>query len=319
MALLVTGASGHVGQEIVRQAAGRGMEVVAASRSGRPSDDTGTALANVSWVACDLTNAGAVSALVEQHPITDCIHGAAVSNEAYARPDPLGAIATNVSATANVLEAARANEWRRLVLISTGSVFQCRKDTLTPILEDEPPAPQNIYSTTKVSAEMLVRLYRTEFDLSAASVRISWVYGPPVIADAPTRGPIPSYLLRALRGDAINESGGDFAASFTFVGDVAAGLLAAVEAKRLHHDTYHLGPGRNHSVHEVADAVRRAVPNAEIALGPGTEPWTTYTAMRAPLAGQRLRDDTGFEPSYTLEQGIAAYADWMQINRDRWS
>ena len=61
-----------------------------------------------------------------------------------------------------------------------------------------------------------------------------------------------------------------------------------------------------------------AVPEASIELGPGTEPWTTYTAMRGPLAGSRLREDTGFVPAYSLQQGVAAYAQWMRSNRSRW-
>ena len=54
-------------------------------------------------------------------------------------------------------------------------------------------------------------MYRTEYGLSPSTVRISWVFGPPVISDQPMRGPIPSYLLRALRGEPIREGGADFA------------------------------------------------------------------------------------------------------------
>ncbi len=318
MALLVTGATGHVGQEIVRQAVARGRTVVAASRTGKPPAGWSCDVSRVVWTACELADWEAVSRLAEENAIDACIHGAAISNEAFARPDPHRAINTNVLATANLLEAARARKWRRFMLVSTGSVFQCRADTETPILEHEPPAPRNIYSTTKASAEMLVRMYRTEFALSAASVRISWVFGPPIIADAPTRGPVPSYLLRAMRGEAIKEAGGDFAASFTFVSDVAAGLIAAAAAELLSHDVYHLGPGRNFSAYRVAQAVRAVVPDAKIELSAGVEPWTTYTAMRAPLAGTRLRDDIGFEPQFSLDAGIAAYAAWMRDHPQVW-
>ena len=198
--------------------------------------------------------------ITSQHQIDACIHAAAVSNEAYARPNPLDAIATNIGATANLLDARAHASWRRFVLVSTGRCFQKRADTVSPILEDATPAPANIYSTTKDSAEMLTRMYRTEFGLSASTVRISWVFGPPIISDSPTRGPIPSYLMRALRGEAIREGGGDFAASFTFIDDVADGLIAAATAAELRFDTYHLGHGVNFTARQAAEAVRKAVP-----------------------------------------------------------
>lgn len=314
MTLLITGATGHVGGEIVRQAARRGMPVIATHR-GEPPNTTEN---SVKWLRCDLTDASAVRKLAEQHRIDACIHAAAVSNEAYARPDPLGAIATNIGATANLLEAARVCGWRRFVLVSTGSLFQLVRDATTPIFEDHPPAAANVYSTTKLSAEMLTRMYSTEYGLSAATVRISWVFGPPVISDQPTRGPIPSYLLRALRGVAIREGGADFAASFTYVADAAEGLLAATLAPELRHPTYHLGHGVNFTAGEAAAAVRKAVPGAVIELTGGTEPWTRYTSLRGPLAGDRFFADTGYSPIHTLDAGIAAYADWMRAHPALW-
>ncbi len=128
MTLLVTGATGHVGGEILRQAVQRGMRVIATYRGELRAE----ANLPVTWVRCDLTDAGAVRRLAEEHRIDACIHAAAVSNEAYAKPDPAGAIATNIGATANLLEAARLGAWRRFVLVSTGSVFQLVRDTTQP-------------------------------------------------------------------------------------------------------------------------------------------------------------------------------------------
>ena len=143
-------------------------------------------------------------------------------------------------------------------------------------------------------------------------MRISWVYGPPIITDSPTRGPIPSFLKRALAGEAIREDGGDFAANFTFVGDVAEGLLAAALAPSLQHDVYHLSSGVNYTARDVASAVMRAVPGATIELGAGALPWTSYTSLRGPLAGDRFTRDTGYRLRHTLDAGIAAYATWMR-------
>ncbi len=320
MALLVTGGMGHVGYEVVRQAAASGDRVVAQYRGTFREPDARAVAGNVTWVRADLADAAALRAAIAPHPISACIHTAAVPNESLARPDPLGAVATNTGAVATLLEAARTGGWRRFVFVSTGSVFQTASDT-TPILEDAQPAVTSVYSTTKYCGELLVGMYRSQFGLSAATVRVSWVYGPPLVPkvrDNP-RGPIPHFLKCALSGLPVREpSGADFAASFTHVGDVAAGLLAAVQAPELRHSVYHLGSGANQTTGAVARAVKAVQPGAVIDVGPGTAPWTDHTRMRGPLAGRRLFEDTGFEPRLTLDQGVAAFADWMRANRERW-
>ncbi len=216
-----------------------------------------------------------------------------------------------------LLEAARRNRWRRFLYTSTGSVFQNATDPAKPILEDAPTKATNTYSTTKLAGELLTSLYRSQFDVPAATLRISWVYGPPLVPRVREnpRGPIPVFLQLALAGKPVREpTGGDFAASYTYVGDVAAGLLAAFAAPRLAHDIYHLGSGRNYDTAAVAAAVERAVPGASIEVGPGTAPWTDHTRMRGPLAGTRLYDDTGFVPAHSLDAGVAAFAEWMRAH-----
>jgi nucleoside-diphosphate-sugar epimerase len=99
---------------------------------------------------------------------------------------------------------------------------------------------------------------------------------------------------------------------------VAEGLLAVATAPVLRHAIYHLGSGVNFTAGEAAAAVRAAVPGAAIELGAGTEPWTRYTALRGPLAGERLRQDTGYTVSHSLAAGIGAYADWMRANPGLW-
>ena len=317
MALLVTGAMGHVGREVVRQAAVAGATVIAQYRTTYRDSDVRALGSTVQWVSCDLTDGAAVEKLCETHAIDSCIHSAAVPNEKYARPQPLIAINANVGGTANLLDMARRKNWRRFLSVSTGSVFQDANDPTRPVLEDAPPSVTNIYSTTKYCGELLTTMYRSQFGLSAAIVRISWVYGPPLVTDDPPRGPVPAFLRAALGGRPIRlPSGADFAASFTYVADVAAGLIAAWRCETLNHGVYHLGSGENYTARRVADAVRAAVPGAVIELGVGTEPWTTHTRMRGPLAGNRLFEDAGFRIGYSLEEGVRAYANWMRSNPD---
>lgn len=317
MALLITGSMGHVGFELVRQASSRGHSVVAQYRGTFREADAKAVKGDVHWVRCDLTKPADVDALLKTHKIDGCIHTVAVPNEVYCRPDPLNAVSVNTGAVATLLDAARRQQWRRFVYVSTGSVFQNATDVSKPILEDAQQSVTNIYSTTKYCGELLTSMYRSQFDIPAAAVRISWVYGPPLIPTGREnpRGPIPYFLKSALSGIPIRDpSGGDFAASFTHVSDVAGGLLAAYDAPKLNYDAYHLGSGVNYSTRDVARAVKAAVPQAEIEIGPGTAPWTDHTRMRGPLAGERLFNDTGWRPALSLDAGIKSFADWARAH-----
>ncbi len=319
--LLVTGGMGHVGYETVKQATAQGIDVVAQYLSTFREEDAVALGTQVTWARCDLSNDYELAMLAAEHDIEGCIHTAAVPNDKVGIPQPLRTFRSNVVGTELLLETARRLGWRRFIFVSTGSVFQELQDATTPVPADMPPSPKSLYAVTKRSAEMMTDVYASTYGLSAASVRISWIFGPPLVPrsfDGP-RGPIPEFLRRALAGEAIREpSGGDFAASFTFVPDCAAGLLAMWAAKRLDHGVYHLGSGRNHSAFDVADAVRKAVPGASIELGGGTAPWTDTTVMRGPLSCERMAEEFGFRPRHDLDSAVAAFADWMRANPGRW-
>jgi nucleoside-diphosphate-sugar epimerase len=317
MALLVTGAMGHLGFGVVRAAAGRGLEVVAQYHSRFDGAAAAALGPTVDWRRCDVADPGAVAALAASGSIDGCIHCAALPNELLTQPAPSRAFEINVAAVQRLLELARAGRWRRFVLVSTGSVFQRWTDRARSIPETEPASPVNVYATTKHCAELLTATYRNVYRMSAATARISWVYGPPLVPpgfDGP-RGPIPYFLRRVLRGEKVVEpSGGEFAASFTHVDDCAEGLLVLYRADVLEHPLYHLGSGRNNTTFEVAEAVRAAVPGCSLEVGPGTDPWTQSTVIRGPLDCERVRAELGFAPRLTLEAGIAQFAGWMRAN-----
>ncbi|MFC7397776.1 NAD-dependent epimerase/dehydratase family protein [Chelatococcus sp. GCM10030263] len=316
MTLLVTGAMGHVGYEIVRNLA-RSRPVIAQYHRTFRQADADALGAHATWVACDLTDLQAVERLCREHGVDSCIHLAAMANEMYCRPDPVAAFQANVGAVVNLLDVARRHEWRRMIYGSTGSVFK-NVDPAMPIMEDLPPDADGLYGTTKACGEIMVRAFRAQFGVDAATVRISWIYGPPVVNYTFARGPIPPILIDALRGVERNDaSGGNFSAGFTYIDDVVEGLIAAVDAPRLNHAIYHLAPLHNYAVFEVAEAVKSAVPGAVIAIGPGAMPWSTYTPIRGPMDGSRFIADTGFRTRFDLRRGIGAYAAWLQAEPGR--
>lgn len=317
MALLVTGAMGHVGYAVARHAVEQGLPVVAQYLNTFDNAAAERLGSKATWVRCDLSDPFEIATLALKHDIDGCIHSAALPNDKAARPVPQRAFQSNVAGVQTLLEVGRQSGWRRFVLVSSGAVFQRWTDTAKPIRETDAASPVNVYGTTKHCAELLTSMYSEIYKLSAATVRVSWIYGPPLVPkefDGP-RGPIPEFLRRALKGEAIDEpSGGDFAASFTHVDDCALGLLAVYRADKLGFSLYHLGSGENYTTARVTDAVRACVPGAKVRVGAGTKPWTDFTVLRGPLNCDRMRDDVGFSPTLTLEQGVAQFAEWMRKN-----
>lgn len=322
MPLLVTGAMGHVGFAVVREAAALGMPVVAQYLNTFDAQAAKSVGDTVTWVRCDVADPFEVAALAATHRIEGCIHSAALPNDKTARPVPMRAFQSNVASAQNLLELGRRCGWRRFLLVSSGAVFQRWTDADRSISEAEPPSPVNVYGTTKHCAELLTSMYRQMYELSAATVRVSWIYGQPLVPrtfDGP-RGPIPEFLRRALAGGIVDEpAGGDFAASFTHVDDCALGLLAAYRSSTLEHTVYHLGSGENYSTSRVAEAVQAAVPGSMVRVGGGTDPWTRFTVLRGPLNCDRMREEIGFSPTLSLEAGIASFADWMRTHPGQWS
>jgi nucleoside-diphosphate-sugar epimerase len=315
MRVLITGAMGHVGSNAVRAFRVRGHEVVALYHSRFDPDVAAAFAAGASFLQSDLADFAHLVDILRSREVEAILHTAALPYDGPCRRAPLTATRVNVLATQHVLEAARLLRLRRVVYVSTGSVFQKWPDPDRVIPESEPASPSNVYATTKRMGELLVNCYAETFGVSACSARVSWVYGPPLYT--PTlevnRGPIPYWLCAALLGRPVEEpSGGDFRANFTYVDDVAEALLRLVDAPTLRHTLYQVSTGEHASCAEVIAAIRAEAPEARLTIGPGTAPYTDHTPMRGSFSITRLREDTGFAPAYPIRKGIAAYAEWLR-------
>ncbi len=307
MTLLITGADGFVGRRLAQVSVAKGLDVLAVdagfgARSPRANE-----------LQLDLTDPCDLARLAEMQNIEGCIHLAAVSTERAAQENPTKAKAVNVTATQALLEMACAKGWRRFVTASTASVFQDVDLKVSGIPEETPPSPRQLYARTKHRAEQLTSHFRQSRGVSAASVRLTGVYGPPRVPTGPVAIPIAPMLKRALTEETVAyDSGGDWANAYTYVDDAAGGLLALFQADQLNHDIFHLSPGQNHTAYQIATAIEAVVPGASVRLGSGTDPWGQSLVARPPLIGARLKSDTGFTPQVTLNEGIRRFADWMR-------
>jgi dTDP-4-dehydrorhamnose reductase len=145
--ILVTGASGLLGANLVLQLQQQNQEVVAIYRRHRLEGP------GVKSVQADLTNPIVVEDLLQQFRPNWIIHCAAITNVDWCQANPADAARAHVEMSRGLAVGARKLK-ARLIYISTDSVFD---GTNAPYSEQDLPAPGNIYAQTKLAGERAVQ------------------------------------------------------------------------------------------------------------------------------------------------------------------
>ena len=218
-------------------------------------------------------------------------------------------VQNNVLATQQLLEAAAQAPGVRLVLASSSSVYGEGGATAlgeaTPSAEDSPTRPISPYGQTKLSAEQLCDLYRSELEMDIVTLRYFTVFGPRQRPDMAFH----RFLRAALDDQPITLFGdGGQTRDFTYVDDVVAATLAAGLAETLPERVFNIGGG-------APTSLTHALAVIEQLLG------RTLAVQRAPRKHGDVRDtraDTsrarrmlGFAPATSLEQGLQAELTWI--------
>jgi UDP-glucuronate 4-epimerase len=210
----------------------------------------------------------------------------------------------NVVATQHLLESLKPWPDKRLVFASSSSIYGDAERFPTP--ETVTPRPVSPYGATKLTAEHLCQLYTTNYGLDTVILRYFTVYGPRQRPDMAFH----RFCRAAIENDTITVFGdGRQTRDFTYVDDVVAATIAASGADIAPGRAFNLGGGSQTSVREVLDLI------SELA---GTELDVAYTAsergdVRDTSADTtRARNELGFAPSTSIEEGLAAEFEWMR-------
>jgi len=208
----------------------------------------------------------------------------------------------NVDATQRLLEACVGRPLHRFVYASSSSVYG--DNVSIPMREDALPLPVSPYGVTKLAAEQLCYLYFVNHKVPATSVRYFTVYGPRQRPDMAFH----KFLKAALRGDPVTLYGdGEQTRDFTYVTDAVAATIAAGD-KGVPGRAYNVGGGSRVSVNQLFGLIERL---AGKPLNIRREP-AQKGDMRDTFADSTLaRQDLGFAPQVTLEQGLEAEYRWL--------
>lgn len=298
MRLLVTGGAGFVAPYLIEKALARGWLVkatdVRAPRWPRWLDG-----GRLAFTVADIADSAVVAELASDVDVI--VHFAAIVGPAPAVADAFRATRVNVIGSQTVFDVA-AKRGIPVLNMSTATLYGRRPD-LSLLDETDVPDPVSHYDATKLMSEIMAASYRKSFGLKASSFRTSFVYG-----QGHSTGEY--YVDRVLRGEAVHlKVGADNPCDFTYVADLAEGVARAVEHMPLPEPVYNLSGGRIRTKGAYVDAVKRALPSADVSIGPGIDP---VLHLRGPCSIERARRDFGFVPAFDLDAGIA---DWIRRER----
>ena len=317
MSTLITGSTGFVISNVVREFAEKGHTVVALDVVA-PNEMVERYLApwadRITWVQADIMDPEALEQVASAHSITRIVHGAAITpgQEAIERAESRRTIDINLTGTANMLELAVSVGAQRLVYISSGAVYEGIDPPDGLLHEDLPLQPRRLYSVTKFASECLARRYSELYGFETASVRLGGPYGPMerVTGHRTNMSQLQQWTGKVLRGESIvKEPQG--ARDYTYVADIAAGIRTILDAPTLPHDVYNLASGVGVSLEELVAAFQTVVPDAKFEdPDPATVAAFEEPARRSLLDTSRIRDDLGYGPQYDLVSGLREDLLW---------
>lgn len=332
MKLLVTGGAGFIGSAVVRRAIAQGHSVVNVDALTYAA-----CLDNVASVAsdpkyafeqADIRDRAALDAVFEKHQPDAVMHLAAESHVDRSIDGPGTFIETNVMGTFHMLEAARAYwvaqgkpESFRFHHISTDEVFgSLPNDPSVQFLETTPYDPRSPYSASKASSDHLVRAWHETYGLPVVLTNCSNNYGPFHFPEKL----IPVIILNALAGKPLPIYGdGSNVRDWLYVEDHADALLLVVQKGALGR-SYNIGGENERSNLELVQTVCAILdekhPRNE---GPYADLITFVTDRpghdaRYAIDPTRIREELGWRPSVTVEEGLEKTVAWYLDNKPWW-
>ena len=330
MIILVTGGAGFIGSAVVRLAIARGHTVVnvdaltyAACLDNLASVAEHT---NYAFEQVDIRNRAILDAVFTKYAPDAVMHLAAESHVDRSIDGPTDFIETNVKGTFNMLEAARSY-WQsqgkpesfRFHHISTDEVFGSLGPT-GMFTEDTPYDPRSPYSASKASSDHLVRAWRETYGLPVVLTNCSNNYGPYHFPEKL----IPVVILNALAGKPLPIYGdGENIRDWLYVEDHADALLLVLEKGALGR-SYNIGGENERTNLELVKTLCGILdylhPRDE---GSYADLITFVTDRpghdaRYAIDPSRIRNELGWRPSVTVEEGLEKTVQWYLDNENWW-
>jgi len=226
--------------------------------------------------------------------------------------NPVDSAMVNDMGTLFVLEAARKNNVKRVVLASSCAVYGDDPDL--PKHENMNPKPQSPYAVQKLTGEFYARLYFELYNLETVCMRYFNVYGPRQDPKSPYSGVISIFMTKASdRNTPVIYGDGSQYRDFIFVKDVVKANLLAANGSEAKGKIFNIGTGRYIRVNELWKMIRQLAGNN---IEPKYEPARPGDIRESVANIDQAKKALGFEPEYSFEKCLKeTFEYYLTTNR----
>lgn len=299
MNYLITGGTGFLGAHICKRLLQSDNHIVcydiAPNATSIQQVLTGEELAKITLITGDIRDSVSLISTCQTYHIDRIIHLAGLLQGA-SDDNVRTTIDINVKGTVNVFEAARLCGIRRVVWASSISVIGRIPDTpLNTLLpSDTLHNPVSLYGNCKKLNEFIGSMYNQRYGLETVGLRFTILYG-----QARMRG-ASNWIVSLINKPAVGEKGvveyGDMMPDLLYIKDAARAVTLACEAEHLTRSAYTIR-GDSLPMTTARDTICKLLPDADITLLPGN------MDLNMLVAPGPEREDLGYEPAYTFEEG----------------
>jgi len=306
--ILITGASGFIGSSLVRVLSQIDCTLICCSRDMEKLEIAPPVKAHVVHREIDIRTPSIWEEILEGVDVV--FHFAAQTSSKFANDNPCLDMDINLVPIARFIETCQ-NKNIRPDIIFPGTVTQAGLTETWPIDEMIQDVPITVYDINKLAAEKYVCYYGTQLGGRGVTLRLANVYGPGTKSSRPDRGILNMMVMRALEGKSLTlYGGGNYVRDYVFIDDVVTAFLMAGTALPVTNGRYYvMGSGVGHTIKEMAESVGNLVDritgkNVDIQNVPPPAGLSQIEFRHFVANTSRFRQDTGWKPRVTLEEGI---------------
>lgn len=298
--VLVTGATGFVGNKVVDELVSRNIKVIAVVRENSKRIDN-IKDKNVDIVYCDMNDYKNLSSLIKDKDIDAVFHFAWEGHAGPLRGDYNTQI-DNIEHSLDLMKASKELGCKRFIFASSIMEYEVKTLMDTP----NNVSINNLYSIAKHTANYMLRTYANSNGIDYIRGVISNIYGP---GETSPRL-INTSLRKMINGEHCSFSPGEQIYDFIYINDAAREFVEIGE-KGINNTSYYIGSLNPKPLKEWLKEMRDVV-DPSIEIGLGDLPFNGISLTYKEFDIEAIKKDTGYIPKVSFKEGIKNTLDWLR-------